>query len=99
MFFPLERLINLHEGYRQTFKVAGRNLLLMVVDNQPLLLEDSCPHQGAPLRTATLMGTVLRCQRHGMEFQLPSGRASQPSCPSLKMFGLVYDGASIGVDV
>lgn len=99
MFYPLERLINLSEGYRQTFKVAGRDLLLMVVDNQPLLLEDSCPHQGAPLRTATLVGTVLRCQRHGIEFQLPSGRALQPACPNLKMFALVYDSDRIGIDV
>jgi nitrite reductase/ring-hydroxylating ferredoxin subunit len=99
MFVPLERLINLNEGYRQVFKVAGRDLLLLVVDDQPLLLEDSCPHQGAPLRGATLVGTVLRCQRHGIEFQLPSGRALQASCPALKMLPLAYSGDRIGVDV
>lgn len=99
MFVPLERLINLNEGYRQTFKVAGRDLLLLVVENQPLLLEDSCPHQGAPLRSGTLVGTVLRCQRHGIEFRLPGGRPVQASCPGLKFFDLAYEGDRIGVDV
>lgn len=99
MFVPLEHLINLNEGYRRTFKVAGRSLLLMVVDSQPLLLEDSCPHQGAPLHSGTLMGTVLRCKRHGIEFQLPSGRPLQATCPGLTFFTLAYEGDRIGIDV
>lgn len=99
MFVPLERLINLVEGYRQTFQVEGRSLLLLVLDNQPLLLEDSCPHRGAPLSAGTVVDNVLRCTRHGMEFELPSGRALQPSCPGLNMLKLVYDGDRVGVDI
>ena len=60
MFVVLERLINLHEGYRKTFQVNGQALLLLVVDNRPVLIEDRCPHQGAPLGRATLEGDVLR---------------------------------------
>jgi 3-phenylpropionate/trans-cinnamate dioxygenase ferredoxin subunit len=99
MFVPLERLINLEDGYRRTFQVGGRSLFLLVLDNQPLLFEDRCPHQGAPLSAGTLNGNVLRCKRHGMEFQLPSGCALQPSCPGLSMMNLVYDGDRIGVEV
>ncbi|MCX7080780.1 MAG: Rieske (2Fe-2S) protein [Pseudomonas sp.] len=99
MFVALERLINLEEGYRRTFQVGGRSVLLLVLDNQPLLFEDSCPHQGAPLSAGTLSGNVLRCMRHGIEFQLPSGRALQSSCPGLNRLKLVYDGDRIGVDV
>jgi|SRR5437868_12268538 len=99
MFVPLERLINLDEGYRRTFQVGGRSLLLLVLDNQPLLIEDSCPHRGAPLSAGTVVGNVLRCARHGMEFQLPGGRALQPSCPGLNMLKLAYEGDRIGIDV
>ncbi|MNZ90178.1 Rieske iron-sulfur protein [Pseudomonas sp. FW300-N1A1] len=99
MFVPLERLINLNEGYRRTFQVDGRSLLLLVVDNQPLLLVDSCPHKGAPLNTATLAGNVLRCQRHGIEFQLPDGLPLQASCPGLSMLKVAYEGDRIGIDV
>lgn len=74
MFVPLERLLNLDEGYRRTFQVAGRSLLLMVVEGQPLLLENRCPHQGAPLHNATVAGRVLRCVRHGAESICSAGR-------------------------
>lgn len=99
MFVPLERLINLNEGYRRTFQVEGRSLLLLVLDNQPLLLIDSCPHQGSPLGSATLSGNILRCRRHGIEFQLPSGVPVQAQCPGLSMLKVAYEGDRIGIDV
>lgn len=100
MFVALERLINLQEGYRKTFQVSGQQLLLLVVDNQPLLIESRCPHQGAPLHSATLEGNVLRCQRHGIEFRLPCGQpVQQAACTSLKVFSLAYEGDRIGIDV
>ncbi|WP_110971266.1 Rieske (2Fe-2S) protein [Pseudomonas huaxiensis] len=99
MFVPLERLINLEEGYRRTFRVNGQTLLLLVVDNRPVLIEDRCPHQGAPLNGATLEGDVLRCPRHGLAFSLSSGRAVQPGCAGLNMFRLAYEGDRVGIDV
>ncbi|WP_245586482.1 Rieske 2Fe-2S domain-containing protein [Metapseudomonas resinovorans] len=54
MFVALERLINLQDGYRGVFQFQGRHLLLIVVDQQPILMENRCPHQGAPLHTGTL---------------------------------------------
>lgn len=99
MFVALERLINLQEGYRRVFTVAGRDLLLLVIDNRPLLLENRCPHQGAPLTNATLIGSILRCSRHGVEFDLGSGRPLSVQCPALRRFNLVYDGDRIGIDV
>lgn len=99
MFVALERLINLQDGYRKTFRVNGQGLLLMVVDNRPVLLEDRCPHQGAPLAGGTLEGDVLRCPRHGLAFSLSSGRAVQRGCPALNLFKLAYEGDRIGIDL
>ncbi|MFW3899446.1 Rieske (2Fe-2S) protein [Pseudomonas putida CSV86] len=99
MFVALERLINLHDGYRKTFRVNGQALLLLVVDNRPVLLEDRCPHQGAPLAAATLEGDVLRCPRHGLSFSLASGRALQPGCAALNLISLAYEGDRIGIDL
>ncbi|RJG09280.1 Rieske (2Fe-2S) protein [Pseudomonas cavernicola] len=99
MFVALERLLNLEEGYRRTFQVAGRSLLLMVVEQQPVLLENRCPHQGAPLHNATVLGRVLRCARHGSEFDLFTGQALNAHCAGLTRLTLVYDGDRIGVDL
>lgn len=99
MFVALERLINLQDGYRQAFRVAGLDLLLLVVERQPLLPENRCPHRGTPLQDATLSGSVLRCARHGVEFDLHSGRPLNAHCAALRRFSLAYDGDRIGIDV
>lgn len=52
MFVALERLINLQGGYRGAFQVQGRHLLLIVVDQRPILMENRCPHQGRPCTPA-----------------------------------------------
>lgn len=99
MFVALERLINLEDGYRGRFKVRGRELLLIVVDRQPILMENRCPHQGAPLHTGTLEGGVLRCSRHGIDFNLASGHPVNAPCPPLQRLPLAYDGDRIGLDL
>jgi len=70
-----------------------------VVEGQPLLLENRCPHQGAPLHNATVAGRVLRCARHGAEFDLFSGRALNAHCAGLTRLNPDYDGDRIGVDL
>ncbi|MDU9390264.1 Rieske (2Fe-2S) protein [Pseudomonas sp. zfem002] len=99
MFVVLERLINLHDGYRKAFRVNGQALLLLVVDNRPVLIDERCPHQGAPLAAATVEGDVLRCPRHGLAFSLSSGRALQPGCAGLNLYKVAYEGDRIGIDV
>ncbi|MFD2644510.1 Rieske (2Fe-2S) protein [Pseudomonas japonica] len=99
MFVALERLINLHDGYRKAFRVNGQALLLLVVDNRPVLIDERCPHQGASLAAATVEGDVLRCPRHGLAFSLSSGRALQPGCAGLSLYKVAYEGDRIGIDV
>lgn len=99
MFVPLERLINLQEGYRKALRVNGQALLLMVVNNQPVLIEDRCPHRNASLVAGTLDGDVLRCPAHGLAFRLPSGQPLQPGCQGLNVLRLAYEADRIGIDV
>lgn len=99
MFIALERLINLQDGYRGTFQVQGWQLLLIVVDQQAILLENRCPHRGAPLHNGTLEGRVLRCSRHGIAFDLNSGRALDAACSPLLRLTLAYDGDRVGLDL
>jgi nitrite reductase/ring-hydroxylating ferredoxin subunit len=99
MFVALERLLNLEEGYRRVFPLPGRSLLLMVVEGRTLLLENRCPHQGAPLHNATLAAGVLRCARHGIEFDLLSGRALNAQCPGLVQLPLAYTADRVGIEL
>jgi nitrite reductase/ring-hydroxylating ferredoxin subunit len=99
MFIALERLLNLEDGYRQVFQVQGRSLLLLVVEGRTRLLENRCPHQGVSLHSATLTAGVLRCARHGIEFELASGRALNAQCPGLAYLPLAYKADRVGIDL
>jgi len=99
MFVALEHLLSLEEGYRRVFSLQGRSLLLMVVEGRTLLLENRCPHQGAPLHNATLAAGVLRCARHGIEFELLSGRALNAQCPGLVHLPLAYAADRVGIEL
>ena len=101
-YIALEKLHVLHDGYRRTLRVAGRELLLVQEEGQLYLFANRCPHMDAPLDKASINQRVLRCPLHGIEFDLRSGRAlgSVGECVApLEFFPLVYDGNTVGVDV
>ncbi len=102
-FYALEKLINMHDGYKQAFKVAGRDLLLVQENGRAWLIANSCPHMGAALHTGTLTTDgQIRCRSHGIEFDLESGRAEGPLAnmmEPLRKFDIAYDGPNLGVEL
>lgn len=99
MFYPLERLINLHDGYRRPYVVAGHSLLLLQEEGRRYLLRNQCPHQQAPLSSATVNNGRLRCPVHGMEFDLVTGKTTDGCNQSLQFITIVYEGNQIGLDL
>lgn len=100
-YLALEKLHQLYDGYRKPMRVAGRDVLLVQQNGKVHLIHNRCPHLGAPLTHATLADNNLRCQQHGIEFDLRTGWAVNSSaCPQrLEFLPLVYEGNTIGVDV
>lgn len=99
MFYPLERLMNLHDGYQRSFVVNGHALLLIQSDGKNYLLRNHCPHQQAPLTNATLNNGRLRCSMHGMEFDLLTGKSADGCSQSLQFLTIAYEGNQLGVEV
>ena len=98
-FYLLERLIHLHDGYSCSFSIAGQSLLLIQTCGQRYLLINQCPHQQVPLDRATIQGGKLQCPLHGMQFDLISGATSSACAARLQFLPLIYDGASVGVQL
>lgn len=99
-FHVLEKLINLHEGYRRLFRVDGNQLLLMQEHGELFIIESHCPHKGHPLLEALTDGNELRCPLHGYRFSLQSGQllqASGEACRGLKVYPVSYEGRDVGV--
>lgn len=99
-FYSLEKLINLHDGYRKSFKIDQYNLMLIQIAGQLNLLDSHCPHRGHPLSVADIIGSSIRCPLHGYRFDIDSGQlleATEEMCRDLKVYELVYQQTDVGV--
>ncbi len=99
-FLALEKLINLHDGYRREFKIDNHRLLLLQHDGEHHVIEAYCPHQEHPLMEARLENGALRCPLHGYRFALHSGdllASTRVDCRPLRVWPVVYEGADLGV--
>lgn len=98
-FQPLERLMNLYDGYRNVFRVAGKSLLLIQEEGRCYLLLNQCPHQLRPLDRATIHNNTITCPHHGMCFDLSTGRTRDGCDKGLQFITLAYEGNQVGVEV
>ena len=99
-FYPLEKLINLHDDYLRQFKIDNLQLLLIQRLGRLFLLEAHCPHRGHALATASITDGTIQCSLHQYQFALADGRllqATEEPCRGLRVFDVVYAGNEIGV--
>lgn len=97
-FLALEKMHRLHDGYRRTILIEGRNLLLFQHDGQIHIIDNHCPHAGAPLEKAAIRAGQLRCPWHGMAFDLVSGRAMTCGLELVK-YSPAFERQNVGIFV
>lgn len=99
-FYPLEKLINLHDNYARQLKIDHLQLLLIQRAGQLYLVEANCPHRGHPLAAATFDNGIVQCPLHHYRFALDDGRLLQHtegSCRGLRTWSVHYEGNEVGV--
>ncbi len=99
-FYLLEKLINLHDGYRRSFKIDQHQLLLLQENGEQYLIEALCPHRGHPLESGCVENHALRCPLHNYLFDLRDGRVrhtTEAPCRALRRYELIAREKDIGV--
>jgi nitrite reductase/ring-hydroxylating ferredoxin subunit len=99
-FFPLDKLINLHDNYTREFKIDALHLLLLQRRGELYLIEARCPHRAHPLDVATIDNGIIQCALHQYQFAIADGRllhATEEPCRGLRTFEPVYQGNEVGV--
>ena len=99
-YYALEKLINLHDGYRKTFKIDEHHLLLIQEEGARFLIESYCPHREHSLLDATVFGDAISCPHHDYQFHLNSGdvlKFTEERCRKLRIYDLVEEGREVGV--
>jgi nitrite reductase/ring-hydroxylating ferredoxin subunit len=100
-FFSLEKLINMHDGYRKQFVLNRQELLLAQHLGEHFIMQANCPHRHWPLQAAVINEGVILCKKHGMSFNLTTGQPANSAaydCKNLKLYNVAYEGNSIGID-
>ena len=107
-FFPLEKLINLYDGYSRQFKnsfhLGFHRRELLFTNGQVTDHADQsgahCPHRGHPLDSARISEGIVQCALHEYCFSLHDGnllRYREEPCRNLRTWPLAYQGTEIGV--
>lgn len=99
-FYPLEKLINLYDGYTQQFRIDHLHLLLLQRRRERYLIEATCPHRAHPLDVARIDGNVIQCALHKYCFSILDGQLleyTEEPCRGLRTWQLHYEGNEIGV--
>jgi nitrite reductase/ring-hydroxylating ferredoxin subunit len=89
--YVVARVDEIGPGKRKIVEVAGRSIGIFNIGGEFFALRNRCPHQGGPLCTGVLWGSVtssvpgdyqysrpgeiIRCPWHGWEFDLRTGRS------------------------
>jgi nitrite reductase/ring-hydroxylating ferredoxin subunit len=61
-------------GEMNDFKVDGRTILMVNVDGDILAMDGLCSHRKGVLAKGTREGYVVKCPRHGTEYDLRNGK-------------------------
>ena len=99
-FYQLDKFINLHDGYRRTFRIDQYQLLLLQEQGECFLIEAKCPHREHPLEHASVSDCRLTCPLHNYVFDLRTGAvrsATEAPCRALRRYELIARDTDLGV--
>lgn len=60
-FLRLDRLINLHDGYRKTLRVDHLEVLMVQERGEVFVVQSRCPHREFPLEKGSVKEGVITC--------------------------------------
>lgn len=81
-FVVVAEVASLSPGKGRTVEVRGRRFALWNVDGEFHVIDDACPHRGAPLGAGILDQGHVYCPLHGWAFDPKTGAClSNPARP------------------
>ena len=73
-FVTVAQVGEIPEGEGRPFVVGDQMVAVFHQGGQYYAMDDSCPHQGAPISDGDLCDKVVTCKWHGWRFHLEDGR-------------------------
>ncbi|MDG1066416.1 MAG: Rieske 2Fe-2S domain-containing protein [Luminiphilus sp.] len=96
-FLRLDRLINLHDGYRKTLKIDNFEVLVIQEHGEVFVVQSRCPHREYPLEKGLISGGVISCPWHNMAFDLRTGNHLGGVCGRMRVYEPVFQDNLVGI--
>jgi nitrite reductase/ring-hydroxylating ferredoxin subunit len=99
------KLSDLKPGMMKGAEVGGKMYLIANVEGSIFAMDGICSHQGGLLYQGRLMGNVVKCPKHGSEFDVRTAKNQKgPWIPfarayDLKSYQTMVEGDDIFIDV
>ncbi len=88
------------DGAMKRFIIDGKNILVVNYEGKYFAIGGKCTHMGGDLSKGTLNGKVVRCPRHGSQFDVTTGtRIAGPASKSEPAYEVKVEGGNIQVNV
>ena len=74
-FHKIAKAGDVAPGEVGVYEVEGHRVALCNVDGEFYAIEDVCTHDAGPLDQGELIGSQIKCPRHGAKFDVTTGKA------------------------
>jgi nitrite reductase/ring-hydroxylating ferredoxin subunit len=92
-------LSELPPGAMKLLALAGIGLAVFNIDGRFYAIRNRCPHEGGPVATGPLKGTLITCPRHGWRFDLTTGQSTNRGAFSVKTYPVVVKEGAVYVEL
>jgi nitrite reductase/ring-hydroxylating ferredoxin subunit len=96
-FVPVTTTTAIPEGEARAFVVGDREIALFNIAGRFYAIENTCPHQGAPLVDGWLEGNLVTCPWHGWCGDVTTGKMSLGDYTAVDGFDVQIVGSTISV--
>ncbi|HEY8313391.1 MAG TPA: Rieske 2Fe-2S domain-containing protein [Candidatus Baltobacteraceae bacterium] len=96
-FVRLPHAERIPPGSSRAYPVAGREIALFNVAGEFYALENSCPHQGAPIVDGWLDGPLVTCPWHAWCFDVRTGKMTLGEFATIERYEVRRENGAIYV--
>lgn len=87
-------------GTMKSFSVEGINMLIVNLEGRFYAINNKCTHMGGDLSKGHLEGKIVRCPRHGSQFDVTTGvRITGPAKNNEPAYELKIDGQNLSINI
>jgi nitrite reductase/ring-hydroxylating ferredoxin subunit len=98
-FVSVARLDDVAPGRSKVVTVRGVDVALFNVNGTIYAIDNLCPHEGGPLATGKVLGTVVTCPWHRWRFDLATGRSPVNPALGVRVYRVKLEGRDILIEL